>query len=316
LAIFRLAIRARSRAKGANAVAAAAYISRDKLRDEQLGQSFDFRKRGGLEHAEILVPQDSSGTPVAAIPERSALWNLAEKAERRKDARVAREYQFALPHELASRDRIALARRFAQDIANRYGGAVDLAVHLARPEGDPRNVHAHVLSTTREYHAAGLGRKTDMEISEYERRARGLQSSRAEFRQIRGRLAEFTNQALREHGIAARVDHRTLVEQGIDRRPGRPLGPAVIAIMRRGGHSTVMERVRAERAAERAAALEHEGKQGQASELTPLERQRRRALESWRAYRQAAHEPPARDGRETPDKEHEAGRTAERDYER
>lgn len=315
MAIYGLRIRPRSRAKGGNAVAAAAYISRGKLRDEQLGRTFDYRSRGGLEHSEILVPQDAKGNPVAPVPERSVLWNQAEQSERRKNSRVAREYEFSLPHELAANDRIALARRFAQDIANRYGGAVDLAVHTARPGGDQRNVHAHVLATTREYHAAGLGRKTDIELNQDARHARGLQSTRAEFREVRRHLAEVTNQALQERGISARVDHRSLAEQGIDRQPVRYLGPAVTAILRAGGKSYVAERIQAEQAAERAAALEYQRVNGRRPGLSPLELQRRRALTAWQAYRREGRDNDL-DERERAEKEREVGHTAGRDYER
>ena len=40
--------------------------------------------------------------------ERSALWNAAEQAEKRIDARVAREFEIALPHELSPEQRLAL----------------------------------------------------------------------------------------------------------------------------------------------------------------------------------------------------------------
>jgi hypothetical protein len=154
-----------------------------------------------------------------------------------------------------------------------------------------------------------------MEINEEARRARGLQSSRAEFRQIRARLAEFTNEALRERGIAARVDHRSLAEQGIERRAGTYVGPAVTAILRRGGKSYVAERVQAEQAAERAAALEYERLNGHRRGVNSLEQQRRRALDSWQAYRRQRTD-AVQEERERAERAREAERTAGHDYER
>ena len=49
--------------------------------------------------------------------------------------------------------------RFAQEISDRYHNIVDLAVH--RPRTDPRNFHAHLLTTTREVSTAGLGPQDD-----------------------------------------------------------------------------------------------------------------------------------------------------------
>ena len=51
--------------------------------------------------------------------DRSTLWNAAEIAEKRKDARVAREIEVSLPHELRPEDRLALVKGFAQDLADR-----------------------------------------------------------------------------------------------------------------------------------------------------------------------------------------------------
>lgn len=319
MAIFQLQIKSLSRAKGANAVAAAAYISREKLRDQQRHKTFDFRRVGGLQHSEILTPQHQQGQPRAPAPQRAELWNQAEQAERRRNSRVAREYQFSLPHELKPEARIALARRFAQDIADRHGSAVDLAVHSAPPGGDRRNVHAHVLSTTREYHPEGLGRKTGIEISDTKRRERGLPAhGREEYLLIRARWAQFANEALRDHGISARIDHRRLAEQGIERRPQTHRGKAVTEIMRRGGHSYVAERIQAEQAAERAALLERERIKTQSQSLNSLESRRRRALESWQAYRQQERSAEAgkQQERDAHEAVHEAGRAADRDFER
>lgn len=314
MALYRLNIRPLSRAKGANAVGAAAYISRDKLRDEQRQRTYDFRRRGGLEYAEILTPQRSEAQSQAPVPGRSELWNQAERTERRRNARVARAYQFALPHELNATDRVALARRFAQDIANRYGSAVDLAVHSPPPDGDPRNVHAHVLATTREYYAEGLGKKTIMERNGTDRRALGLPPTRIEYKLIRARWAEFANEALRERGFKANLDSRTLAQQGINRRPERHRGTAVTAIMRRGGHSPVAERIRAEQLA----LLEQDRAQQVNQPAVSLDSRRRKALESWRSYREQGRSAPeeAQRERDALDRGHEPEGSRQRDYER
>ncbi|MGO7029244.1 MobA/MobL family protein, partial [Rhizobium johnstonii] len=94
---------------------------------------------------------------------RSALWNAAERAEKRSDARIAREFEIALPHELTPDQRLALTRAFAADLANRYGAAVDFAIHRPGEASDIRNSHAHLMMTTRQVTEAGLGDKTLLE---------------------------------------------------------------------------------------------------------------------------------------------------------
>jgi ATP-dependent exoDNAse (exonuclease V) alpha subunit len=53
------------------------------------------------------------------------LWNAAERSENRRDARVAREFEFALPDELNAEQHSELTREFAQGLADRHGTAID-----------------------------------------------------------------------------------------------------------------------------------------------------------------------------------------------
>lgn len=209
MSIMFLKIRSVSRGRKESAVAKAAYIARDKLRDVRTGVTHDFRRTSGLDHAEILTP---SGTPPATnewAQSRATLWNSAEAAEKRRDARVAREYTIALPHELSVEDRRQLARQFAQSIADRYNAVVDLAVHGPTPRGDIRNHHAHVLATTRELRGNGFGAKTSMELSTECRRARGLPHTAVEYRALRAQWASLANEKLRESHLDVRLEARS-----------------------------------------------------------------------------------------------------------
>ncbi len=75
--------------------------------------------------ASFIVAPDGA----AWAQDRAALWNAVEAAERRKDAKVAREYQVALPHELTPEERAGLVRDFAERLCARYGVAADVAIH-------------------------------------------------------------------------------------------------------------------------------------------------------------------------------------------
>lgn len=248
---MHFAARAVSRGRGSSAVGKAAYVFRERLRDERTGQLHDYRARGGLEHAETFRPASVPEHGTEWTRDRSTLWNAAEAAERRVDARVAREYVVALPHELSTQQRLALAREFAQNIADRYTGVVELAVHRPPPGGDPRNHHAHVLSTTRELTATGLGRKTAIELGNVPRRERGLPHMSDEYKMLRRHWAELANDKLREAGIEARLDPRSLAEQGIDRRPQPNLSRAMIGLERNGRRCYAAERLREQHAAYR-----------------------------------------------------------------
>lgn len=243
MAIYHLSIKTVGRAGGRSATAAAAYRSGEKIADLTSGQVFDYTRKRGVEYCEIVLPTKAALTDVNWARDRQALWNAAEVSERRKDARVAREYELAIPHELHGFQRIELVRGFSQYLANRYGVGVDFAIHKAHREGDQRNHHAHVLTTTREVTPTGLGAKAALELSETDRAKRGMRHSRVEFVEIRERWASLSNDRLKEHGHEARIDHRTLAAQGIDRRPTIHLGVAVTGLVRRGIESRVERRV-------------------------------------------------------------------------
>jgi len=209
MAIMFLNVASVSRGRGGSAVMKAAYIARERLPDARAGVARDYRHVRGLEHAEILLPADAPPRAGEWARDRATLWNAAEAAEHRQNARVAREYTVALPHELSREARHALAREFAQSIADRYGTAVDLAVHGPTPRGDPRNYHAHILATTRELRADGFGAKATVELRSDQRRELGLPHVAQEIRALRAQWAGLANEKLLEARVDARLEPRS-----------------------------------------------------------------------------------------------------------
>lgn len=246
MAIFRLQIESVSRSSGRTATAAAAYRAGERIRDERTGALYNHSNRDDVLYKEIFLPTklDRPDAGMDWARDRSILWNTVEKAEHRSNSRVAREYQVALPPELSAEQRVTLARAFSREIADRYNVAVDLAVHAPRPEGDQRNYHAHLLATTREVTSQGMGQLTGVDMTGEVRSELGLPPSRQEFRTLRARWAQLTNEALQQANIEARVDHRSLAEQGIDRAPRPRLPWAAVVAERRGERSEIADVIR------------------------------------------------------------------------
>jgi hypothetical protein len=232
VAIFHASTKSISRSAGRSAVAAIAYRTACRLVDERTGQVHDYTRKGGVLSTEILLPDGSSA-------ERNALWNAAEAAEKRRDARTAREWVIALPSELDAQQRQELAVGFGIELATRYGVAVDLAIHAPDHEGDNRNHHAHILTTTRQVHrdesgALVLGKKAVIELSDRDRRALGLGAIGEEIKAVRQLWEQTANRALEQAGRAERIDARSLKAQGIDREATRHMGPSATEMERRG----------------------------------------------------------------------------------
>ena len=224
MAIYHLSVKTISRSAGRSATAAAAYRAGVAITDARTGEVHDYSRRSGVVSAEVIVP---AGAPAWAA-DRAALWNAAEAAERRKNSTVAREFEVALPAELTAGQRRELAREFGRELAGRHGCAVDVAIHTPGRKGDNRNHHAHILVTTRRMGPEGFGEKTreldDLKTGEVAR--------------WRERWAELANEALRQAGLTARVDHRTLAAQGLVRRATVHLGPAAAGYERRTGQDS------------------------------------------------------------------------------
>ncbi len=297
------------RANGSSAVSAVAYRAGERIRDERSGRIYDHSAREGVLHKEIVLPAKFADSDMGWAKDRAMLWNAAEASEARKNARVAREFLVALPAEMTAAQRLGLAQGFAHELADRYGFAVDVALHA--PRTDPRNHHAHLLATTRELGIDGFGAKTTLEITDAARHAHGLEPFFREVIALRERWAAATNQALAAAHIPLRVDHRSLEAQGIDREPEPVLPRAVWEIERRGERSVVGERIRAEHqarvAARQAQAEEKLQAQMQAqvdaqaprepvrSPVGPpaLEEVRRRAREAWLEMRRGSAAMPS-----------------------
>jgi ATP-dependent exoDNAse (exonuclease V) alpha subunit len=258
MAVYFLNMKTFGRAGGSSAASAVAYRAGERIRDERTGKTYDHSDRQDVMHKEIVLPKQFADEEMAWARDRASLWNAAESAETRKNARVAREYLVALPVELSPPQRLELVRGFSQELSDRYGFAVDFAIHAPRdfPGSDPRNFHAHLLTTTREVNVEGLGAKTTLDMSDGNRRELGLPPAINELLHVRERWAAVTNEALKEAHISTRVDHRSLDDQGIDREPSPRIPRAAFEMERHGYQSVVADRLREEYQARVQARLE------------------------------------------------------------
>ncbi|MCB8878392.1 Ti-type conjugative transfer relaxase TraA [Acidisoma silvae] len=243
MAIYHLSMKPICRTQGRSAVAAAAYRAAEHLTNARDGLSHDYTGRGGVDHSEIVLPP---GVAADWARDRSALWNAAEAAEKRSDARTAREFVLALPHELDDRERLELTRGFAGYLAERYGAAVDVAIHQPHETKDLRNRHAHLLITTRQVTPEGLGEKTELEWKNQRLQSAGLPTSHDQLRDIRAAWETHANRALAQAGHDVQIDHRSHLERGLEIEPTQHVGVHATGVARKGGE---VERQRIEPAA-------------------------------------------------------------------
>lgn len=209
--LFHLHVGWISRSAGQDVVAASAYRAAARLQNNRKGSASDFtHKAERTLHSEIVVP---AGSPDWAA-DRAQLWNTVEATERRKDARLAAEIEFAIPYGVPRVQWERLARQMAQVYAD-DGHAVDFALHLGE---DGTNPHVHMLLSTRRLTEDGFASK---KVADMDKRSFVVTARR--------RWEQVANVWLSVSGSQERIDHRSYRERGLERRPGRHVRPDPIA---------------------------------------------------------------------------------------
>jgi len=196
MAIYYFDVSSVSRSSGkksASSVAASAYQNRARYTDERTGTTYDYTKKGGLYYSGILAPENA---PESLTASPVALWGTVEAIEKRKDARLAKDFKISLLVELTPEQNKALILDFAQQAFVSKGMIVDLAIHDIDTQP-----HSHIKTTTRELTPEGFGGK----VREWDKMDHIM-----EWRELWAKVA---NEHLLKAGHDITISHLTLKEQ-------------------------------------------------------------------------------------------------------
>jgi hypothetical protein len=270
MAIYHLNAKTIARSKGKSATAAAAYRAGEKIEDRRTGVTHDYTRRKGVYATEIIAPERSPHW----AKDRAELWNQAELVETRVNSRTAREFDIALPVELSHQAKRKLVRSFVTDQFTQRNLVADIAFH----DINSQNPHVHILITTRAVTEEG-----------FQEKVREL-DSKDFLLQLRQTWAERANIALEKAGSTERIDHRTLLEQGIERIPQIHKGSYVSAMMDKG--------MKTERG-DRYSAIESANQQIKSIEAQKADLERLIALESPEPPQKLSHDSTQRQDPQT-----------------
>ncbi|MCH9660407.1 MAG: MobA/MobL family protein [Bacteroidetes bacterium] len=232
MALYHFSVKMISRSKGRSSTACSAYRAGLDITDERTGERFNYAnkgKNGVLDHA-ILTP---TRAPEWA-KEASSLWNAVEAFEKRKDSQVARETIVALPHELTLEQNRALLHGFVKDAYIKRGMVAQIDIHAPDGKGDNRNIHAHIMTTTRQITRNGFKAKKARNWNEV-----------ATLKENRLLWEKHVNRALEKAGHSERVDSRSFKDRDIDKMPSVHMGVEATAMERRGEDNRQGEKNRA-----------------------------------------------------------------------
>ena len=234
-----------SRGKSKSAVASAAYISCEKIKNEWDGVTHDYHNKKGLLHSEIFLLENIP----KEFQNRSFLWNSVELNEKASNAQLARNFIIALPTELSFEENKKLITEFIQENFVSKGMIADLAIHDESNEGN-NNIHAHIMTTLRpinekgqwqakskkEYILDDEGNKILNKNGKPKTRKVELTdwNNKGNAEKWRESFAEICNIYLERNNLEKRVDHRSFERQGIEEIPTIHLGASASALERKG----------------------------------------------------------------------------------
>lgn len=199
------------------------------------GHAAYIERRGRYKtRGEDLIHSAYGNMPAWAANNPGLFWRMADKHERANGA-AYREHEIALPNELHVDQLIALTERTVRELIGNK--PYQYAIHA--PDGSLAaipNPHLHLMYSDRL--PDGIEREPDRTFSRFNAKQPELGGCRKDSGGLsplelragvidaRKTIAHLQNEALAEGGHDARVDHRSLSEQGRQRRPERHLGPA------------------------------------------------------------------------------------------
>ncbi|HUX78431.1 MAG TPA: MobA/MobL family protein, partial [Alphaproteobacteria bacterium] len=224
MALYHFSIKVLSRSSR-NTVRSLAYRAGCELYDSRTGETFNYKDKP-VQHVELVLPQDA---PEWAVKIQKlmredrqkgvqAFSDIVEAAEKRIDAQVYREFEFALHRELTEKQNKALTREFVQDQLSGRGMAAQLNFHFDKDEATgEEKPHCHVTVATRRLEENGLSLKKEREWN-----------CKALLCGLRIKWEEYSNFHLKLNGHDIQIDHRSHKERGIEMEPQPKMGRGVL----------------------------------------------------------------------------------------
>lgn len=251
VANFHLEVKIISRGKGRSISNTISYISGLKIRDEYNGRTC-YNNRQDVLYCRVFLPEDAP----LEFYNLQHLCTQIDRAEKRYDARTAREFIGSLPNELPISKLVHMVREYIGSNFVKRNFCAVAAIHEGRNVTNPakNNPHVHIIVPTRTVGTNGFSMNKDREYNQ-----------RKYVNIWREQWADVENRAYERAGLDVRVSHESLEIQGIrEREPTIHLSRIDWEREQRGERTVagdlkrkIAERNR-ERILERQAAREHE----------------------------------------------------------
>ena len=242
---FHFSVNIISRGKGKSAVASAAYISGEKIKNEWDGVTHDYTRKEKVLVKNIILPDHIP----KEFNDRATLWNKVEMAEKNSNAQLARQFIIGLPKELSLSENKNLVERFIKENLTSQGMIVDYAIHNESQDKNG-NIHCHIMTIMRPINEKGeflakskkeyiLDEKGEKILNKNGKpKTRKVElttwNDKGNVEKWRENFSKLCNEYLAKNNIEKRVDHRSFKRQGIKQIPTIHLGASASAMERKG----------------------------------------------------------------------------------
>lgn len=242
---FHFSVNIISRGKGKSAVASAAYISGEKIKNEWDGVTHDYTRKEKVLVKNIILPDHIP----KEFNDRSNLWNKVEMAEKNSNAQLARQFIIGLPKELSLSENKNLVERFIKENLTSQGMIVDYAIHDESKDKNG-NIHCHIMTIMRPINEKGeflakskkeyiLDEKGEKILNKNGKpKTRKVElttwNDKGNVEKWRENFSNLCNEYLAKNKIEKRVDHKSFKRQGIKQIPTIHLGASASAMERKG----------------------------------------------------------------------------------
>ena len=233
MAIYHLNAKVGSRTSGQSAGAKHDYVCRE-------GRYANGEARLAKRNEAELVYSNSGNMPVWAKDTPAQYWKAADLYER-VNGRLFQSVEIALPVELGKNAQIALAEKFANELATTKDGILPYTLAVHRGKGE--NPHAHIILSERVNdgytrtpetwfkRAAVAGKQTPEQGGAKKTDA---YQPKEWLDQVRSAWADRANEALAGIGIEQKIDSRSHADRKLIVRPTVHEGPNARAMAERG----------------------------------------------------------------------------------
>lgn len=235
----------------------------------------DYTKKHGVLAKSIVLPTElkENGFSIdrqtlwSSVEQHETTTRSVKGSRLKQEARLAREWLLSLPSELSDVENEELTAEFTQKLADDLGVIGDYCIHkptindykpkadyiesydpdtqktelmrvddVKAVEPDNRNVHAHIMFTTRKATMTAdgnllLGDKADSDRSEKWRKDKGMVNGGDYIKQVRELWADMINKRLEKHQIPL-ISHKSYKDLGLD----------IIPQVKEGKDATVLAR--------------------------------------------------------------------------